>query len=118
MKYLRNFLIAVAIVFFGMALGNAALANHDTDTPVWLVVVDWDDRGNAFIEQNFEPFAFANLFICTMMGKRQADMIGILEPERRFLSVCLHPETETLEQIIASIMKEFSKFFPPIGLGV
>lgn len=117
-----RFIFSAFVVFSMMAFANVlmltpAAAEHDVSVPYWLVVQDWDDAGNPIMLQEPEPFVtFAE---CEALGTWTAELLVMFEPDRNFVSVCIHPEDGlSLDDIIDIVIDDWNEFFQPPGQAV
>lgn len=124
MRPLIKFILHASLVVAFIALMTAAFtpmarAEHDGgSTPYWLVIVDWDEDGKPFIHEDNEPLALADFNDCVSLGMFMSGLLDRFAPERKFVSSCVHPEENTLDEIIDMIIEDFQQFFEPKGIAI
>ncbi len=121
MNYLSKFLIAATAVFVMMALLSpiATFADHDADTPTFLVIVDWDANGQPYIDDEWQPQPLDTLEECMVVGNFAEMIIQGSMPDRRYVSACVHPsDGMSLDDIIDQIIDDFTPYFTPVGEAV
>ena len=112
-----RFITAAAVVFSILAITSEAMAEHDGGkTPTWFVIVDWDANGEPFIDDEWEPQPLDTLAECRLMGQFAEMVIAGTDPDRRYVSACIHPQgADTLDDIIDMIIEDFAPYFKPVG---
>ena len=111
-----RFITAAAVVFSMLAITSEAMAEHDDTTPMWFVIVDWDAAGEPFIADGWEPSPLANLAECRLLGQMVDWDVATKDPDRRYVSACIHPQgKDTLDDIIDMLIEDFAPYFKPVG---
>lgn len=122
MRNTIKFILHSALVFAFIALATAAFtpmakAEHTpTTSGSWLVAIDWDADGNPTLTN--DPIRYDTRLQCGRVGAAMVAYVDAYDPDRRYVSVCAHPDDASdLYVIIDLVIEDFSPFFQP-GKGV
>jgi len=113
---MKNFFAALGLLLLAalMTVGNPAstYADHQGDDIWTLVIVEWDDEGNAALSETYGARDYESYDECLIRGTALHTYIVTFQPRMKAGLYCAHIE-DNFDEILEDFIRDMAKYFLP-----